>query len=176
MRETDDGYPAAEPRAEGLGEDAARIDMKPGDAVRLRKTILKDALGSLTVSKGRTFKVELHAEREKLSDGDITLDIRDDADIDGLRQHPGLRTTKQPDLLGLQTADDTWEALTELHRSKEMIDRYDNASQTDAQRVLLAEERKRRDRAGRRPISSWPVTSRTAPPFSTAHLEEAPVR
>ncbi len=45
------------------------------------------------------------------------------------------------------TSDESWEALTELHRSVEMIDRYDNASQTDAQRVLLAEERKRRDRA-----------------------------
>lgn len=147
VRETDDGYRLQSPEQKDWEKTRRGIDMKPGDAVRLRKRILKDALGSLTVTKGRTFKVELHAEREKMSDGDITLDLRDDADIDGLRQTSRSEDAKHRVFWAYTTADDTWDALTELHRSTEMIDRYDNAGQSDAQRVLLAEERKRRDRA-----------------------------
>lgn len=147
VRETDDGYRLQSPEQKDWEKTRRGIDMKPGDAVRLRKRVLKDALGSLTVTKGRTFKVELHVEREKLSDGDITLDLRDDADIDGLRQTSRSEDAKHRIFWAYTTADDTWDALTELHRSTEMIDRYDNAGQCDAQRVLLAEERKRRDRA-----------------------------
>ena len=86
MRETDDGFRLQSPEQKDWEKTRRGIEMKPGDAVRLRKRILKDALGSMTVSKGRTFKVELFAEREKMSDGDIALDVREDADIDGLRQ------------------------------------------------------------------------------------------
>ncbi len=78
VRETDDGYRLQSPEQKDWEKTRRGIDMKPGDAVRLRKRILKDALGSLTVTKGRTFKVELHVEREKMSDGDITLDLRDE--------------------------------------------------------------------------------------------------
>ena len=47
--------------------------MKPGRSQSdSANGILKDALGSMTVSKGRTFKIELPAEREKMSDGDIS--------------------------------------------------------------------------------------------------------
>lgn len=147
VRDTDDGYRLQSPEQKDWEKTRRGIDMKPGDAVRLRKRILRDALGSLTVSKGRTFKIELHVEREKMSDGDISLDLRDDADLDGLRQTSRSEDNKHRIFWAFTTADDTWDALTELHRSKEMIDRYDNAGQTDAQRVLLAEERKRRDRS-----------------------------
>ena len=93
----------------------------------------------------------------------------------GSARRPAPRTTKHRIFWAYTTADDTWDALTELHRSTEMIDRYDNAGQSDAQRVLLAEERKRRDRcAGRPPISSSPATSPTARPSSTATLDDAP--
>jgi hypothetical protein len=147
IRETDEGYRLQSPEQKDWEKTRRGIDMKPGDAVRLRKRILKDTLGSLTITKGRTFKIELHAEREKMSDGDIVLDLRDESDLDGLRQTSRSEHAKHRIFWAYTTADDTWDALTELHRSGEMIDRYDNAGQTDAQRVLLAEERKRRDRA-----------------------------
>jgi hypothetical protein len=146
VREGDDGYQLQSPEQKDWEKIRRGIDMKPGNAIKLRKRILKDALGSMTVSKGRTFKIELFAEREKMSDGGITLDIREDADVDGLRQTSRSEDAKNRIFWAYATADDTWDVLTELHRSVEMIDRYDNASQTDAQRVLLAEERKRRDR------------------------------
>lgn len=145
VRETEDGFRLQSPEQKDWEKTRRGIDMKPGDAVRLRRTILKDALGSLLITKGRSFKVELHAEREKQSDGDIALDIRDEADIDGLRQTSRAEHAKHHVFWAYSTAEDTWDALTELHRSTDMIDRYDNAGQSDAQRVLLAEERKRRD-------------------------------
>lgn len=145
VRETEDGFRLQSTEQKNWEKTRRGIDMKPGDAVRLRRLILKDALGSLLVTKGRAFKVALHAEREKQSDGDITLDVRDEVDIDGLRQESRSEHTKQHVFWAYSTADDTWDTLTELHRSTQMIERYDNAGQTDAQRVLLAEERKRRD-------------------------------
>lgn len=147
VRETDEGYRLQSPEQKDWEKTRRNIDMKPGDAVRLRKSILKDALGSMTVSKGRTFKIELLAEREKMSDGDITLDIRDEQDIDGLRMTSRAEDAKSRIFWAYTTANDTWDALAEMHRSVEMLDRYDNASQNDAQRMLLAEERKRRDRS-----------------------------
>lgn len=146
VRKADDGYELQSPEQKDWEKTRRSIDMKPGDAVRLRKQMLRDALGSMTVKDGRTFKVELHAEREKMSDGDIVLDLRDEADLDGLRVTSRSEDAKNRVFWAYSTADDTWDALAELHRSHEMADRYDNASQTDAQRVLLAEERKRRDR------------------------------
>ena len=148
VRESDDGYRLQSPEQKDWEKTRRGIDMKRGDAVRLRKRILKDALGSMTVTKGRrTFKIELYAEREKMSDGDIKVDLRDYSDIDGVRQTSRSEDAKNRIFWIYSTDDDTWEALTELHRSVEMIDRYDNPSQSDAQRVLLAEERKRSDRA-----------------------------
>lgn len=146
VREADDGYELQSPEQKDWEKIRRGIEMKPGDAVRLRKQILRDELGAMTVKDGRTFKVELHAEREKMSDGDIVLDVRDEADLDGLKVTSRSEDAKSRVYWAYSTADDTWEALSELHRSHEMADRYDNASQTDAQRVLLAEERKRRDR------------------------------
>jgi hypothetical protein len=149
VRETDDGFRLQSPEQKDWEKTRRGIDMKPGDAVRLRKRIMGEALGSMTVSSGRTFKIELFVEGEKMSDGDITLDLREDADIDGLRQTSRSEESKDRIFWAYTTTDDTWEALAELHRAGEMIERYDNARQTDAQRALIIEERKHQDRAFR---------------------------
>ncbi|WP_419930860.1 BREX system P-loop protein BrxC [Candidatus Poriferisodalis sp.] len=146
VRETDDGYRLQSPEQKDWENTRRGIEMKPGDAVRLRRHILEDALGTLTVTKRRSFKIELFAEREKVSDGDITLDVRDQTSIEDIRQTSRLEDAKNRIFWSFSTEDDTWEALAECYRSNQMIDRYDNVGQSDVQRVLLAEERKRRDR------------------------------
>lgn len=151
LRESDNGYELQSPEQKDWEKTRRGIELKPGDAIRLRKQLLRDLLGGLTVSKGRTFKIELHVEREKVGDGDIRLDIRSDDDLDSLRtssRGEGAKTTIFWAFDG--SGDDAWDALTELHRSAEMIDRHDNPSQTDGQRTLLTEERRRRDRARKR--------------------------
>jgi hypothetical protein len=147
LREGDVGYELQSPEQKDWEKIRRNIDLKPGDSVRLRKQLLKDTLGGLTVSKGRTFKVELIAEREKVSEGDVRLDVREDDDLDALRTASRSERSKTAVFWAYQVSNETWDALTDLHRSQEMIERHDNPSQTDGQRVLLAEERRRRDRA-----------------------------
>ena len=147
VRESDGGYLLQSPEQKDWEKTRRSIDMKPGDAVRLRKAIFRDAIGSMTVKAGRTFKVQLLVERESLSDGDIALDIREQTDLDSLRTTSRSEEARNRIFWAYSPNDETWEAFKELHRSEEMIDRYDNASQSDAQRVLLAEERKRLDRS-----------------------------
>ena len=60
---------------------------KSDDAgTRIRRLLLKDALAGLTVQRGKTFKVEVTVEGEKLTDGDIALHIEE---ADSTRRRPG---------------------------------------------------------------------------------------
>lgn len=147
LREGDDGYRLQTPEQKNWEKERKQIDI--GERHRkLRKTLLRDRLGSLTVTKGRTFKVELSVEREKLTDGDIRLDIREDSDLDALRVTSRAEDNEGRIYWAYETANDTFEALVELYRSEEMIDRHKN-DQGEAERFLIQEERKRADRHGR---------------------------
>ena len=147
LREGDDGYRLQTPEQKNWEKERKQIDIGERHK-RLRKTLLRDRLGSLTVTKGRTFKVELSVEREKLTDGDISLDIREDDDLDALRVTSRAEDNEGRIYWAYKTEDDTFEALVELYRSEEMIDRHKN-DQGEAERFLLQEERKRADRHGR---------------------------
>ena len=147
LREGDDGYRLQTSEQKNWEKERKQIDIGERHK-RLRKTLLRDRLGSLTVTKGRTFKVELSVEREKLSDGDISLDIREDDDVDALRVTSRAEDNEGRIYWAYDTENDTFEALVELYRSEEMIDRHKN-DQGEAERFLLQEERKRADRHGR---------------------------
>ena len=146
IRQSDNGYHLQSPEQKDWEKIRRGIDMKPAQASRLRKQIIKEALGSLTVYKGRTFTLALTAEGEHITSGNLDLDIRAETDLGGIRRTSRSEDAKNRIFWVFATSNNTWEALTEVHRSNEMIIRYDNASQTDAQRELLAEERRRRDR------------------------------
>lgn len=147
LREGDDGYRLQTPEQKNWEKERKQIDIGERHK-KLRKTLLRDRLGSLTVTKGRTFKVELSVEREKLTDGDISLDIREDDDLDALRVTSRAEDNEGRIYWAYETSNDTFEALVELFRSEEMIDRHKN-DQGEAERFLLQEERKRADRHGR---------------------------
>ena len=147
LREGDDGYRLQTPEQKNWEKERKQIDIGERHK-RLRKTLLRDRLGSLTVKKGRTFKLELSVEREKLTDGDIALDIRGDDNLDALRITSRAEDNKHRIYWAYETQNDTFEALVELYRSEEMIDRHKN-DQGEAERFLLQEERKRADRHGR---------------------------
>ena len=147
LREGDDGYRLQTPEQKNWEKERKQIDIGERHK-RLRKALLRDRLGSLTVKKGRTFKVELSVEREKLTDGDISLDIREDDDLDALRVTSRAEDNEGRIYWAYKTENDTFEALVELYRSEEMIDRHKN-DQGEAERFLLQEERKRADRHGR---------------------------
>ena len=146
IREGDSGYRLQSPEQKNWEITRRSIEMKPSSAVRLKAGILKDELGSLTVTRGRTFKVSLFVENQKVTDGNITLDIRDETDIEELVRAARSNEFNNRIFWSYRMASDTWEALAELHRSVEMISRYDNPSLNDEQRALLVEERNRQDR------------------------------
>lgn len=147
LREGDDGYRLQTPEQKNWEKERKQIDIGERHK-RVRKTLLRDRLGSLRVTNGRTFQVSLWVEREKLTDGDISLDIRGDDDLDALRITSRAEDNKRRIYWAYETANDTFEALVEFHRSDEMIDRHKN-DQGEAERFLLQEERKRADRHGR---------------------------
>lgn len=147
LREGDDGYRLQTPEQKNWEKERKQIDIGERHK-KLRKKLLRDRLGSLTVTKGRTFKVELSVEREKLTDGDISLDIREDDDLKALRVTSRAEGNDGRIYWAYSTRNDTFEALVELFRSEEMIDRHRN-DLGEAERFLLQEERKRADRHGR---------------------------
>jgi hypothetical protein len=151
LREGDEGYRLQTPEQKNWEKERKQIDMGVGHSTRLRKRLVREQLGAVTVSRGRTFKVELSAEREKVTDGDIALDIREDDDLDALRTTSRAEGNDARIYWAYSTQNDTHEALVETHRSHEMIERYKNA-QGDAERFLLQEERKRADRGQRRAV------------------------
>ena len=51
VRESDEGYRLQSPEQRDWEKTRRGIDMRSRDAVRLRKRILKDVLGSMTVSE-----------------------------------------------------------------------------------------------------------------------------
>ncbi|MCQ3808602.1 MAG: BREX system P-loop protein BrxC, partial [Acidimicrobiia bacterium] len=147
LREGDEGYRLQTPEQKNWEKERKQIDIGERHK-RLRKTLLRDRLGSLTVKKGRTFRLELSVEREKLTDGDISLDIREVDDLDALRVTSRAEDNQGRIYWAYETQNDSFEALVELYRSEEMIDRHKN-DQGEAERLLLQEERKRADRHGR---------------------------
>lgn len=149
LRQTDAGYRLQSPEQKDWQRTRRGIEMRPGDETKLRKRVLREKLGSLAITRGRTFKVQLIVEGEKLSDGVIELEVLNETDVERLRSLSRETTSASRIFWAFRLGDDTWEALEEVHRSSEMISRKDTPSKTAADVELLAEERGRRDRAER---------------------------
>jgi hypothetical protein len=148
LRESDGSYRLQSPEQKDWEQGRRAIDLKPGDAVRLRRLLLKDALTGLSVTRGRSFRVGLIVEGEKLVDGDIALHIdeTDLAQLDDLRATSRAKDAEDRVTWAYQVTSDTWDALHELHRSRTMIQRRDTASKTPTDHELLGEERSREKR------------------------------
>ena len=75
LRETNDGYKLQSPEQKDWERDRRGIDLTPGASVRLRREMLKQDLRGLTVTRGRTFRVEVTVESEKVVPGELPLHI-----------------------------------------------------------------------------------------------------
>lgn len=145
LRAGDDGYQLQSAEQKDWEKTRRQIDARPADATRIRRMLLKDALAGLTVQRGKTFKVEVTVEGEKLTDGDIALHIEEAdttrrADLRNLSREAAAKTR----VTWVFTEDpDTYEAIRELHRSRSMIERKDTPSKSAAEVELLGEERAR---------------------------------
>ena len=148
LRETNDGYKLQSPEQKDWEKDRRGVDLTPGASVRLRREMLKEALRGLTVTRGRTFRVDVTVESEKVVPGELPLHIAeaDDAERNDLRAESRESANQEVVYWVYELASDTWEALLDLHRSRVMIERRDTPNKPTVDVGLLAEERERERR------------------------------
>ena len=154
LRVGDDGYHVQSPEQKDWERVRKGKEPRPADAIRIRKTIIRQALTGLSVTKGRSFKIELWVEGEKLTDGDVALDVEE---ADSARREQFRNASREEETASrvswLYTLDDeTDRAIGEWYRSDEMIKAKDTPSKTAAEVELLGEERQRLGRIERQLI------------------------
>lgn len=145
VRQSDAGYRLQSPQEKDWEKTRKGIDPRPADLVRLRKELLRASLSGLSVSEGRTFKVEVTVEGERVVDGEIALRIEegDDTRVSELRTASREPKAAAAIWWAFSQSDDTYDALVEVFRSKEMIARRDTAVRASDELELLGEERTR---------------------------------
>jgi flagellar biosynthesis/type III secretory pathway protein FliH len=147
IRLGDNGYRLQSPQEKDWEKTRRGIDPRPADLVRLRRRLLDEALSglSVTVGEGKTFKIEIAVEGEKVSQGQVRLNI-EEADERRLEELRALSrdTSSQASLWWtfVESAS-TYEALVEFHRSDQMVKRKDAATKSSGELELLGEERTR---------------------------------
>jgi hypothetical protein len=145
LRSGDDGYHIQSPEQKDWEKTRKGKEPRPADAIRIRKTIIRQGLTGLSVTKGRSFKVELWVEGEKLADGDVALHV-EEADTPRREQ---LRNASREEAAANRVtwlyslSDQTYRTIEEWYRSDEMIKAKDTASKTTQEVELLGEERQR---------------------------------
>ena len=145
VRETGDGYRLQSPEQKDWERDRRAIDLSTGQAVRLRRELLRHAMAGLSVTRGRTFSVAVTVDREKLIEGQLELALEEAA----IGQRSELRAASREQAQAervtwvFEASPETWAALLELHRSRTMIERRDTAGKGGADVELLGEERER---------------------------------
>lgn len=109
---------------------------------RLRKQLLERSLSGLSVNQGRTFTVALSVGDENLSKGDVPLHIleHDGKDLGDLKMESRVPANASRIWWTHSLSNETSQALEELHRSNEMIQRRSGAGGADAE--LVARERR----------------------------------
>jgi hypothetical protein len=138
------GYRLQSPEGREWKEARNAITPSIADVNRLRKQLLEAPLGSLTASAGRTFTVELTVGDEKLSKGDVPLAIVEQRPTDladlvtESRSKPNVNRIWWTHTL----SNATQQALEELHKSQEMIRRYQVGLRGGADAELVAHERR----------------------------------
>ena len=154
LRAGDDGYHVQSPEQKDWEKTRKGKEPRPADAIRIRKAMIRQALTGLSVTKGRSFKVELWVEGEKLADGDVALHV-EEADTARREQ---LRNASREEAAAnrvtwLYTLDDeTYQSIEDWYRSDEMIKAKDTPSKTTQEVELLGEERQRLGRIERQLI------------------------
>lgn len=151
LRSGDDGYHVQSPEQKDWEKTRKGKEPRPADAIRIRKAMIRQALTGLSVTKGRSFKVELWVEGEKLADGDVALYVEeaDTARRDHLRNASREEAAANRVTWLYSLDDETYRAIEDWYRSDEMIKTKDTPSKTTQEVELLGEERQRLGRIER---------------------------
>ncbi len=136
------GYRLQSPEGKDWITARNSITPKVADVNRLRKQLLERALTGLSVSQGRTFTVALSVGDENLTKGDIPLHIleHDGKDLGDLKTESRVAANANRIWWIHSLSNETTQALQELFKSNEMIQRRSGAGGADAE--LVARERR----------------------------------
>ena len=145
VRRTDGGYRLQSPQEKDWEKTRRGLDPRPADRVRMRRQLLEHALSGLSVTQGRTFKVELTVEGEKVLQGDLPLVIEA---VEPGRRDETRTQSREPQANAtvwwvFDESSATYEACRELYRSQQMVTRRDTPGKSAVDAELLGEERRR---------------------------------
>lgn len=152
LRQADDGVRLQSPEEKDWEKKRREIDPRPADLIRLWRESLAHTLRGFAVTSGRSFRVEVHAADEKLTDGEIALRIEEA--VGGRRAELKERSRDEARAndvtVAFSVSDPTHDGLVEWFQSKEMISRRDvPGTKSPAEHELIAEERQRLQRLER---------------------------
>jgi hypothetical protein len=149
LRYTEDGYKLQSPEEKDWERERRGIDMKPAQWVAIRRQVLSDLFAGLTVEQGRTFRVDLRVNGDRILEGELLCVIEEhEAPFEAVREHS--RKESETIFWAYETAGETLDEAKELHRSRAMLERHEGTSRSGAETALLGEERARLERAERR--------------------------
>lgn len=141
------GYRLQSPEGKSWIEARNAITPRLADTNRLRKQLLEGPLGSLTVHTGRTFTVELTVGDEKLTKGDVPLVVaeQDPATLGDLLADSRRKINASKIWWTHTLSNATQQALEELHKSTEMVNRRQASAGTGADAELVGREKRLAD-------------------------------
>ena len=138
------GYRLQSPEGKSWIEARSAITPKVADVNRLRKRLLEGPLANLAANAGRTFTVELTVGDEKLSKGDVPLVVveQDPADLGDIVTESRAKANANRIWWTHTLSNATLQALDELHKSEEMINRRQASARGGEDAELVAREKR----------------------------------
>ncbi len=152
LRPTDEGYKLQSPEEKDWERERRAIAMKPAQWAAIRRNVLADLFQGLTVEQGRTFRVELRVDHDRVLEGELAcvLEEREAASFEELRERSREQEQDATLFWAYEPSRETLDTATELHRSHEMLKRREGVARSGPETALLGEERARLERAERR--------------------------
>ncbi len=138
------GYRLQSPEGKSWIDARNAITPRVADVNRLRRQLLEESFGSLSANAGRTFTVELTVGDEKLSKGDIPLVVleQDPGDLGDIVTQSRAKANTNRIWWTHNLSNATTQALEELHKSLEMINRRQASARGGEDAELVARERR----------------------------------
>lgn len=150
VRQADDGFRLQSPEEKNWERERRGIDMKPAAWHRMRRELIARLFEGLAIDAGRTFRVGILVNGDRLIQGDLEVVIEEAERraFDELRARS--RGNRHMVFWAYEPGNLTLETAREVHRSSEMIKRHEGDSRSSAEVELIGEERVRREQLEKR--------------------------
>jgi hypothetical protein len=150
LRQAEDGFRLQSPEEKSWERERRGLDITPAAWHRLRRELVKQMFEGLAVETGRTFRVGVVVDGDRLIEGDLDVVVQE-VEPDSLEDVRARSREKAQALFwAYEVQEQTVVLARELYRSAEMIRRHEGTSRSQAEVELLGEERVRKDQLEKR--------------------------